>query len=397
MSQLVVNALAAQTAPAAGKTKVYTKADGLIYSMSSDGIERTLTSPGTIPSNSILANYRNRLINGGFNINQRGVSIVSSNLWAHNAYCMDRWYVQTETTSSANVSAQQLLDPENIQTECVRLTQQDLIAKRMGLVQVIEGCNSRQLKGQAVTLSGRIRSSSSQAIRFAVLANTSVEDVWTHNIINSWSSSNYTGGNFFTAAAGTPVGIGSIVPVSSIWTPFTLTCTLPANLKNIVVFVWTESTFAQTNTLDLGLVQLEPGASATAYEYRHLGIEKLLANRYYWSSFPAGQQPALNIASSKISLCIPAIYGGGSYPGWGSPPIAVQQAFPTQMRVVPTMSYYNSDSSAAGHAFSTFVGSAISWQNQSVSANQFSASYTTSSTGSSSTLLNFHATADSDI
>lgn len=388
MSNLIFNSVATPAAPVAGKTKVYTKADNLLYAMGPDGIERSLMSPGVIPANSVLSMFRNRLINGGMNINQRGVGVVAGNSWAHNAYCMDRWYVQTETTSSSNVTAQQLLDPESIQTECLRLTQPDLLAKRIGVVQIIEGVNCRHMKGGAFTLSGRIRSSLAQNIKFAVLSNTGTQDTVTHNLINSWSSNNYTAANFFTAAIGTPTAIGTINPVANVWTPFSLTGTFPAGLKNAVIFIWTEGTFAQTNTLDIGLVQLESGSTASSFEYRHFGMELALAQRYYWSSFPTGVLPVYGVQANKIQFC-------GSYESTGYYQPHHSQTWPVTMRATPTIQSYQTASTTANE-YSSAAGSTYNWQFKTADCRGSSFMYS-GNNSVSAVPWSFHLTADSDI
>lgn len=221
-----------------------------------------------------LHGFKNRLINGCFRINQR---LVASN--ADDTYCLDRWYVLTQT---GTVAVTQLTDPETGSVNCVRLTQSQASAQRMGLAQIIESSNCRDLRSVITTLAGRLRLSTSDNIRYAVIEHTGTADTVTSDIVGTWTSTTYTASNFFIAGINV-LAVGQVAAVAATWRDLTaLNATLGASANNIVVFVWTENAVAQNVTLDLGRMQWEPGAVASKYEQRPIGVELWLSQRYYW-------------------------------------------------------------------------------------------------------------------
>jgi hypothetical protein len=77
---------------------------------------------------------------------------------------------------------------------------------------------------------------------------------------------------------------------------------LGATVKNVIVFVWTESQVAQDVTLDCSRIQYEPGKVATSHEWRM--NEGLLCRRYArLNSAGAGlSTSATNLASVVVSF-----------------------------------------------------------------------------------------------
>ncbi len=393
MSKATLYANDTAATPTAGKTIIYAKSDGKVYSKSSDGVERALTSPGTFAANAILANYRNRLINGNFSINQRGVSITTGNNWTNGQYTFDRWWLITE---SGNVNITQTFDPDASLTFGAKLLQPDLTSKRMGLCQIVESANIRHLKGKAFTLSGKLRCSQAQSIKFAVLYHTGTQDSYAHGIVNSWTNTNYSANNFFTTAAVTGGQVVSqVTPVANTWTSFSLTGTFPATMKNAVVVIWTEGAIAQNNTLELSNIQLEPDSTVSPYEDRFWQMELDLAQRYYWSSFPVGTQPAYNITAEALTVYNQATYCPGGW--WNSYAHGFAWTYPKQMRVSPTATFWNSQNGTASHFYSNAYA-AVNWASIAVNKNEITACYNNSSgSGGNTSVANFHLTLDCDI
>jgi hypothetical protein len=224
----------------------------------------------------------NRLINGAFSVNQRGATSV-----ADDVYHLDRWYALNET---GNVTIAQQTDQENGQPTNLRMTQPDVSAKRIGVAQIIESINCRDLRGSNVVLSARIRSSASQAIRYAILEHTGTADSVTSDVVGTWSNGTYTPSNFFIAGL-TVVAVGSITPSAATWTAISLTGAVSASCNNLIVVFWTEGTFAQNATLDVGKAQLEAGSTATAFEYLPFDVAVAQCQRYYEKSYDLATAP----------------------------------------------------------------------------------------------------------
>lgn len=216
-----------------------------------------------------IGSHRNRLINGDFSQNVRALTSV-----ADDTYCLDRWYILTET---GNVTVAQLTDPESGAPFCIRLTQPDASPKRMGFAQIIESRNIRQYASRAMHLGARLRLSTGANIRYAVIEHTGTADVVTSDVVNNWSSATFTPSNFFIAGLNI-LSTGAITPGAATWGEVSAWDALSAGVKNVIVFVWTESQVAQNVTLDCSRIQYEPGVVATPHEWRM--NERSLCDRY---------------------------------------------------------------------------------------------------------------------
>jgi len=280
-------------------------------------------------SASTSTGMKNRLINPLFAINQRQVTAPGDD-----TYVMDCWYVLTQ--SNPITVAQQALQ-EDGQTTNIRLTQSNASAQRLGLAQIIESTESQLLRGRSVVLSARIRSSSAQAIRFAILENTATPDTVTSDVVSSWTSTNYTASNFFIAGL-TVTAVGSLTPAAATWTSISLTGTVSAAADNLIVLFWTEGTFAQNETLDIGVTQLEPGTVATVFDWRPLTQERPLCFRYYQKTYEEGTAPGT--ATNNGNLVIRRAIASETTTFYGA-------GFPVVMRVAPTVTWYNPSSGSS--------------------------------------------------
>lgn len=275
-----------------------------------------------------LQGYKNRLINGDFSVNQRG---AASN--ADDTYCFDRWYVLTQTGA---IAASALTDPETGAPTGIRLTQSQASAQRIGLAQIIESANCRDLRSMITTLSGRVRLSVSANIRYAVLEWTGAADSVTSDVVNDWTSSAYTAGNFFISSNVNVVAVGSVAATAATWRALAdLNATLGASANNVIVFVWTESTLAQNGTLDMNRMQWEPGSISSTFETRPRSVVLLQCMRYYEKSFAPGTAPAQNVGANTGEIRQHSLVGNST-----------QFFFPTvrflvAKRTTPTLTLFN--------------------------------------------------------
>jgi hypothetical protein len=235
-----------------------------------------------------IGGHRNMLINGDFSQNVRGLTSV-----ADDTYFLDRWYVLTE---SGSVTVAQLTDAESGAPFGVRLTQPDASPKRMGFAQIIESKNIRQYASRAMHLAARLRLSTGANIRYAVIEHTGTADVVTSDVVSNWASATFTPSNFFIGGINI-ISTGTITPGASTWGEVSDWDALGATVKNVVVFVWTESQVAQNVTLDCSRIQYEPGVVATPHEWRM--NERALA-RPYARPCPASSGWSITAADAQV-------------------------------------------------------------------------------------------------
>lgn len=241
--------------------------------------------------------FKNRLINPDGVVYQRAVAAT-----ADDVYFADRWYMLTQ---SGTVTPSVLSDPEDGFPKGVRITQSQAVAQRFGFAQIIEGKNCKDLRGQSGVLVPRVRISASQAIRYAILAWTGTEDVVTSDVVNDWTSVDYTDGaaKFFLDANITPLVVGAQTPIAATWTSLAaITAALGSTFNNLIVVVWTEGTAAQNVTLDFDYVQLERGNVPTEFERRASRDELALCQRYYERSVAVWTVPGDSGGSSSHAI-----------------------------------------------------------------------------------------------
>lgn len=217
--------------------------------------------------------YRDKLINGAGEIDIRSYTTV-----ADDVYWCDRHFVLTQT---APITPTRIADVATRLPFMMRLTQSQAAAQRMGNAQIIEASVSRRLQGKQVTLGGKLRCSSSQPIRFAILEWFGTGDAPVSDVVANWASGSYTAGGFFLGSNLGVVAVGSITPVANTITDWFVVGNISAS-NNIIVMMWTEGTAAQNVTLDMtwGLVGGDASGEVWPYEMRSPQQERSLCERY---------------------------------------------------------------------------------------------------------------------
>ena len=259
---------------------------------SADGNTDLLTlSNGAVSG--VIGGRRNLIINGDFQVAQRGTSFNPSSGFG---YTLDRWQTYSYASSSATVSRQTFTlgqtDVPDSPRYFARVTGTSV---RPYLEQRIESVS--RFGGRTVTLSLWAKSS----------------DV-TDLAIDSFSY--FGSGGSSTAVDNNNQSIGTL---SSTWTKFTYTWTISSHSGKTIgdgnyYGVDITAVSGDVGTIDIALVQLEFGSVATPFEHRSYGEELALCQRYYWTT------PNTVYGNA---------YGSGNSMG--------KIIFPTTMRATPSM------------------------------------------------------------
>ena len=244
--------------------------------------QSNLTNVASI-NNGPLAGMRNAIINGNFDIWQRGTSFTASE------YGADRWInapVGTTYTTTRQAFALGQTDVPGEPTYYHR-TVVSSVAGAGNYIQIIQRIEDvRTFAGQQVTVSFWAKVDASKPI--------AVEFVQTFG----------SGGS-----PSTPVtAIGTTkVTLSTSWQKVTVTANIPSisgktlgtnGDSRLGLNIWleagsdfnsrTDSLGQQSGTFDIAQVQVEPGAVATTFERRPIGMELSLCQRYYERLFFGG-------------------------------------------------------------------------------------------------------------
>lgn len=268
------------------------------------------------------AGFKNKIINGNFNIWQRGTNQTTSGYGS-----ADRWNNthtgSTKTTSLQGFTLGQTAVPD--EPLYYMRTVVTSVAGAGNLVASFQPIESvRTLAGQPAALSFWAKADASKniAIEFAQVFGT--------------------GG---TPSAGV-YGIGvTTIPLTTLWQKFTVLVNIPsisgktigsAGGDSLQVVFWfdagssfdgrTNTLGQQSGTFDIAQVQLEEGSIATLIEQRPIGVELFLCQRYYQTLpvlLASGYAPTNNVIYQDV-------------------------IYPVQMRTTPTISYssvtYNNSS-----------------------------------------------------
>jgi len=282
---------------------------------------------------SSFPSFRNKIINGNFDIWQRGTSQTNDGYGS-----ADRWFLghsgSTKTASQQAFALGQTDVPNN-----PRYYLRQIVTSVTGAANYvfynyrIEGV--RTLAGKTATLSFYAKAD----------ANKNMVTEGFQWFGSGGSPSQYT---FFSSATHN---------LTASWQKFTTTISIPTISGKTLgtdgadffqIIFWfdagsdynsrTNSLGQQSGTFDIAQVQLEEGTVATPFEHRPIGTELSLCQRYYATSIPQGY----TISNFPTGADGAHMIASGTNDLFGYIP------FPVEMRARPTTYIYSSVNRAAG-------------------------------------------------
>lgn len=328
-----------------------------------------------------LGGFRNRLINGTFDIWQRGTSF---SLGA-SAYTSDRWLVSM-SGGTTNVSRSALSTTDPVTMGAPGSTRFAIEAQNLGqsaashfvaLQQRIE--NVGTLAGGTVTVSFHARSGSGSP-----KVGVSLDQFFG------------TGGS----PSSSVLGNGQSVTINPVWTRYSLTFSV-ANLfgktigndgndwLGLNLWLSAGSDFAtransigtQTSQIFITGVQVEGGSKTTPLEVRPLQVELSLCQRYFESSYELGTALGTVIVANAVQSRFVSVTGFSSASGH----------FAVTKRVRPTMRLYSTNSGAIDRIFVVGFGDTVFGAD--IGTNRIRAGVGTVTT----TGIEYHYTADAEL
>jgi hypothetical protein len=227
--------------------------------------------------------FKNRIINGGMDIAQRGTSFTSTGS-ANNddAYVLDRFYILSDGNDAIDVT-----QTTTVPTGAKYSIGLDVETanKKFGIAQIIENANCFDAIGGNVTLSFQAKVSSTTKldnVKCAIVAWSGTADTVTSDIISAWGAE---GTNPTLIANATYENSPANLNVTTSFATYSVTANVDtASTSNIIVFIWSDVTDTTAGDfLYITNVQLEKGSTATSFDYRPYGTELALCQRYYES------------------------------------------------------------------------------------------------------------------
>lgn len=287
----------------------------------------------------VLANtfgFKNRFINGAMMVDQRNSGALQSlgggSGYAGSAYTLDRWVAFAPGATGSLFTSQRLTSGYGAYTMKLIVTTLNS-GTVLGAYQRIESLNCADFTLTTLTYSATLSCDTTQTVTWiAYYPNTA--DTWTGPGVSSAPSTNAT-----VIATGTwTVGTGT--------TTYSATFATDLNGSRGLQFLIQRPITANGNFLTISNAQLERGNAVTTFDYRPIGLELMLCQRYYFKTFPQTTPPADNTSVTGAKLY--NIQVSGTTAGGG-----VQVEFPTTMRTTPTtVTTYNPGAGTAGAWYS---------------------------------------------
>ena len=239
-------------------------------------------TPGTWQLSGVSVNEniagKNFIINGGFDIWQRGTTSTAAGYQT-----ADRWWFNASASTTQQQSTSTVPPGSQYSFQMTVGGSAASINPR----QVVETKNTLPLAGQTVTFSGLVQASASVGMTFTLYYSTVVDD----NVSSgAWAGVSGTGG---TGTA-----------VSGSWTKITGTFSIPSTAKSLLIYVAnTSGTVASGVSVYLGQLQLEIAPQATPFSRAggSIGGELALCQRYYYQTSANASNTAIGSGWSTSS------------------------------------------------------------------------------------------------
>lgn len=222
-----------------------------------------------------LAGFRNRLINGAFNIPQRGTSFTPTA--GSVAYTLDRWWAYRPTSAAYTVS--QVAGSRQSYAMKIQRTAGDTTTNSITIGQTIESINCKDLAGRSVALSCWVKVGANYS------GGSSLNIAINTGSVADQGSTGQAGGSWTTYAATTT----NIPSPTTTLVKYQVIVTIPTGTLEVGArLYWTPSgTAGADDSVYFEEMMLEPGIVSTPFEQRFDSLEQLLCYRYYYRLKPS--------------------------------------------------------------------------------------------------------------
>ena len=239
----------------------------------SASIEDGAVAPVDLSSNAQFYNYKNKIINGSFQVWQRATTYALTGSFAYGS--ADRWAFAMGATAAGTAS--QVASGLTGFQYALKLSRNSG-STSTGFIyadQVVENANTYDLQGQNVTVSFWAKAGANYSAAGSVLGLT------VNTGAGSTDSSSLTA--TFGGWTGNAVPYNNNITITTTWTRYSVTFTVGSTITNIgILFTFPPTgTAGADDAVYITGVQLEKGVTATSFDYRPYGTELVLCQRYY--------------------------------------------------------------------------------------------------------------------
>jgi hypothetical protein len=280
--------------------------------------------------------FKNRIINGAFNVRQYS-GISASGTGNIGAYVVDRWIGTAggSTPSFTSAVASTTLPTSSVPQYALTITMGGSSGGGLGVAQRIESIHLSDLYNQTVTVQVYLATSAAASVSWnAYYANTA----------DTWQSVSSSSG---IANLATSITSGTLSTTSSL-ALYTFSFNIGTNAPTNGLQIWFTTTAAASGTLTVTGLQLEKGSTATSFDYRSYQDELLLCNRYYGNYGGVLNTTALylTVATSRTAMRVNPTVVGLAFPA-GSGGALTFSAYPSTTAFTGFGTVYQSSSHSA--------------------------------------------------
>lgn len=296
----------------------------------------------------------NLLINGGFTFAQRQAPGTLTTLTpgtTNRAYSADRWAVG----NGANDIQYQRIDTvaaveAGLSARFYGKLKKITAVGKIGISQVVEAATCFPLRGRTVRFSCKMKYSvaASMSVRLGMIVNQSAGtvDAPTAALYNAWNGSGVDptlGANLAYVAPSTTSGEGGTINgnaydivLTSAWVKYSGVFLIPAGTQNVIPSVWTNTTRAVNDELNISECSLTDGYELQDWSAPAVSDELIRCQRFYAKTFAVDTAPATNVGVNTGEFKF--MSGLAGIAGERSPSFR----YPVTMRITPsTITTYN--------------------------------------------------------
>lgn len=268
----------------------------------------------------------NLLINGGFDFFQR--IGTTSTAMVDDTYYADRWYALIQ---GANSTIQRVEAGDGARY-VARLTAGGT-TNRFGIAQIVEANDSIPRQGRTVRAQCRVKGSTSgqtpTSVRIAILEWTGTADSVTSDVVSTWTSGDFTTGNFFNSTTLNLIATDVVAVPHGGWVTLSASGVVGSTANNLIVMIWTQDVPGNAaDYIDVSEAGLYDGTSLRDWLPRPIAQELVLCQRYYCKTYNIDVAPATLSLVGSLEYRIQVTGTSGSS--------GVQWFFPARMRSTPT-------------------------------------------------------------
>lgn len=236
-------------------------------------IKAYVDTQDTLYTNTNIGMARQAIINGNFDVSQRGTTFVAG---ANNddVYTLDRWNLISDGNDVLDVSQEAVTDLPG-SNYAIKLDVET--AKRAGIVQFLEAKDAQKFKGKSVSISFAVKSANISAIRATVLSWASTADAVTSDVVGTWGATPTWAANWADNA--TPADL----TVTSSWTTVKVENIAidESTVNNLALAIWLPNEETIGDIIYISQVQMNMGSVALPFQPKSYGEELRACQRYY--------------------------------------------------------------------------------------------------------------------